>query len=384
LFGRRIRLFSLFGFKVSIDLSWIVIAVLVTWSLSAGVFPRYYHGLARTTYLWMGLAGALGLFVSIIVHEFFHSFVARRFGIQMRGITLFVFGGVAEMGDEPPSARAEFYMAVAGPVTSVVLGLACYGVYLVGKTGGWPLPLVGVFGYLGWINLVLAAFNIIPAFPLDGGRVLRSLLWGRRGDIRWATKVASGIGSGFGVALILLGVLFFIRGAFVSGMWWALIGLFVRGAARSSYQQVIVRDALHGEPISRFMTTDPVSVALSVTLDRLVEDYIYKYHFKLFPVTDAGQLAGCISTAEVKGVPRDRWAQTRVQDVMQSCSGENAIEPGADAMTALARMSRTGASRLMVVDNGKLVGIVALKDLLSFLNVKLDLSGGDVHMGGRP
>ena len=205
MFGKRVKLFTLVGFEVKIDVSWIIIAVLVVWSLAQGVFPRYLEGSSPTVYWLMGLAGAAGLFASIIFHELCHSLVARRFGMMMKGITLFVFGGVAEMQDEPPSPKAEFFMAVAGPAASIFAG----AVFLaIGASAGGVMPgeLTVVIQYLGVINLVLAGFNLLPAFPLDGGRVLRSILWRVKGDFRRATRISSRIGSAFGLLLIFAGV----------------------------------------------------------------------------------------------------------------------------------------------------------------------------------
>jgi Zn-dependent protease/predicted transcriptional regulator len=378
-FDKRLKIFELFGFSVSIDLSWIIIAVLVTWSLAAGIFPRYLQGLPRATYWYMGVLGALGLFASIIIHELFHSLVARRFGLPIRGITLFLFGGVAEMADEPPSAKAEFYMSIAGPITSIVLGFLFLAVYWLGNTDAWPKPLLGIVFYLGAINLILAAFNLIPAFPLDGGRVLRSALWSRRGNIRWATMVASRIGSAFGVGLIVLGVVYFISGAFLGGMWWALIGLFVRRASQTSYQRVLIRKALEGEKVGRFMKTDPITVQPGISIEDLVEDYVYKYHYKMYPVLKNGSPLACVTTKEIKDVPRERWKTTRVADVARACSVENAISPERDATEALSLMGKTGQSRLMVMESGRLVGVITLKDLLRFLTVKMELSDEDAE-----
>jgi len=374
MFGKRIKLFNLLGFEVRIDLSWIIIAGLVTWSLAAGLFPYLYHGLSTETYWFMGGAGAVGLFASIIFHEFCHSVVARKFGMHMKGITLFIFGGVAEMGDEPPTARAEFWMAVVGPLSSLFIGGVCYLIYLGGRQGGWPLPVYGVIYYLAYINALLATFNLIPAFPLDGGRILRSILWGLKDNLRWATRISSAIGSGFGIFLIMMGVLeVVLRGNLIGGMWWFLIGMFLRGAAQASYQQLVVRKALEGEHVRRFMNPNPVTVPVSVTVQELVEDYIYKYHYKMFPVMDGDRLAGCITTREVKEIPREAWSRESVGRLATRCSPENTIGPGADAIQALTIMNQTGVSRLMVVEGGHLVGIVTLKDLLSFLSLKVEL-----------
>jgi Zn-dependent protease/CBS domain-containing protein len=375
--GRRLKLFKMFGFSVHVDVSWLIIAVLVTWTLAVGVFPNRYGGYSHGTYLFMGIAGALGLFVSIIIHEFFHSIVATRFGIPMKGITLFIFGGVAEMSEEPPSPKAEFLMAIAGPASSVVLALVCFAGYHAVQVANGPETLAGVLGYLAAINAILVAFNMLPGFPLDGGRMLRAGLWHWKGDIRWATRIASHVGSGFGAVLIILGILNVLGGNFVGGMWWFLIGMFLRGAASQSYQQVIIRKAMEGEKVRRFMNQDPVTVAPSTSIRELVEDFIYGYHYKLFPVVDNGTLLGCVTLQQVKEVPQDMRKTRTVGDVMGVCDSENTIAPDTDAMKALSRMSRTERSRLMVVDGNRLMGIITLKDLLRFLSLKVELEEGE-------
>jgi Zn-dependent protease/predicted transcriptional regulator len=373
MFGKRIKLFKILGFEVGIDLSWIILAFLIAWSLSVGLFPVQFKGLSTGTYWLMGIIGAVGLFLSIIFHELSHSLVARRYGMPMKGITLFIFGGVAEMSDEPTSPKAEFMMAVVGPISSIAIGLVCYGVYTLGKQGGWMQPITGVVGYLAMINGILAAFNLIPAFPLDGGRLLRSILWGIKGNIRWATRVASSIGSGFGILLIVLAVFQLFRGNFIGAMWWFLIGMFLRGAAKASYQQLMMRNALQGEPVSRFMNTDPVTVPPSLSVKDLVEDYVYRYHFKMFPVVNDGKLLGCVSTKEVKEVPHEQWGQKRIGELAADCTIDNTVKPDTDAVEALALMNRTGISRLMVTEGDRLVGIITLKDLLRFLSLRVEL-----------
>jgi Zn-dependent protease/CBS domain-containing protein len=373
MFGRSIKLFSLFGFEVKIDMSWLIIAALVSWSLAAGLFPYLYPHFSTETYWLMGLIGALGLFLSVIFHEFCHSLVARRLGLPMKGITLFIFGGVAEMGDEPPSAKVEFLMAIAGPLSSLLIAAVFYLIYIGGRSGGWPLPVNGVIRYLAYINVLLAAFNILPAFPLDGGRVLRSILWGIRNDLRWATRVSATVGSIFGILLIVLGIFQFIGGNFIAGLWWFLIGLFIRGAAQMSYQQVLVRDALRGEPVRRFMNPNLITAPSSITLERLVEDYIYRYHFKMFPVLDNGNLLGCVTTRQIKEVPRENWSQETVGELASRCSLENTISSETDAVKALAMMNKTGNSRLLVVEGTKLVGVLTLRDLMKFLSLKVEL-----------
>jgi Zn-dependent protease/predicted transcriptional regulator len=375
MFGKGIRLFKLLGFEVRIDSSWIFIALLVTWSLATGIFPQMLKDLSVETYWVMGIVGALGLFLSIIIHEFAHSLVARKSGIPMKGITLFIFGGVAEMTEEPPAPKSELVMALMGPVTSIIIGVIFLLLFKMGVTGGWPQPLNGVMAFLGGINLTLAAFNLIPAFPLDGGRILRAILWWARKDLLWATRISTWIGSAFGIILMVLGVLSIFGGDFIGGLWRILIGLFLQNAAQTSYQQLIVRRAFEGIPVRRFMTADPVVVSPSITIKELVENYIYRYHLKLFPVAYDERLMGCVTTQQVSEIPMQDWGMKRVADLQDQCSSDTTIEPDADAMTALAKMNRSGSQRLIVTQDGALMGAISMKDLVEFFSIKMELEG---------
>ena len=375
MFGKRIRLFKLLGFAVHVDLSWLLLALLITWSLARGFFPQQYEEFSSLTYWSMGAVGALGMFASIIFHELCHSLVARRFGLPMKGITLFIFGGVAEMDEEPPSPKAEFFMAIAGPLSSILLGLFGYAVIILGE-GRLPAPIAGVIEYLTVINFILAGFNLVPAFPLDGGRVLRSALWQWKKNFRWATRIASKLGSFFGTVLIFIGILNILRGNVIGGLWQAMIGLFLGNAARMSYQQVLVRRALAGGTVRQLMSKEPVIAPASISIKDLVEGYIYQYHFKMFPVVDGGALVGGITTRMVKKVPQEEWDRRTVGEVASRLSPENSIGPDEDAVKALEAMSRTGNSRLMVVEGGRLVGIITLKDIMGLLAVRLDLEEG--------
>ncbi|MGD2245278.1 MAG: site-2 protease family protein [Candidatus Aminicenantes bacterium] len=371
--GKKFTLFKLFGFQVQLDLSWLILGFLISWSLALGLFPHYYPGFSKTTYWIMGVIGALGLLFSIVFHELWHSLIARKFGLPMRGITLFIFGGVAEMSDFPPSPKTEFFMAVAGPISSIVLGMGLFGIHFLVKSAGWPMPINGVISYLAFLNLILAGFNILPAFPLDGGRVLRAILWGLRDNIRWATKIASKIGEGFGIALIILGVIDLLFGNFVGGIWMALIGLFLRNASHMSFQQLILRKALEGEPVKRFMASNPVTVSPDISIEDLVEDYVYKHHFKMYPVVEDGQLVGCVTLNQVKSIPKEKREEQTVRDLVMECSENNTISPDEDATKALTAMRKNHTSRLMVADKGRLLGMVSLKDMMEFLSLKIDL-----------
>lgn len=379
MFGKRITLFKLFGFEVRIDASWIVIVVLITWSLARGVFPVYYKGLSVSTYWLMGIAGSVGLFISIVLHELSHSLVARRFGLPMRGITLFIFGGVAEMDDEPPGPKAEFFMAAAGPLASILLGLIFWGLSYLGQFLGWPAPPVVLFNYLGTINFVLAIFNLIPAFPLDGGRIFRSILWNWKKNINWATKVSSQVGSGFGLFLIFLGIFSVFAGGVVGGIWWALIGLFLRNASKMSYQNVLVKGALEGEKVEKFMQREPVTVTPDLTIGQLVSDYIYKYHFKMFPVVKDSRPLCCINMEDIRKIPQNDWNNHFVKEIAKPCSEDNSISINETAIKALNVMNRTGSNRLMVLGGtGELAGIISMRDLLKFLSSKLDLGENEI------
>jgi Zn-dependent protease/CBS domain-containing protein len=353
----------------------LILAFLITWTLGVGHFPSHLPGLTPATYWWMGLLGALGLFGSIIVHELGHSVVARRYGIPMKGITLFIFGGVAEMTDEPPSAKSEFMMAIAGPIVSFIVSAVCALLFWVSTAAGWPIPFSGVLEYLASINFLLAVFNMIPAFPLDGGRVLRAALWGWKKDLPSATRISSTLGSAFGILLMVLGMLSLFGGNIIGGIWWFVLGIFLRSASRSSYQLVLLRQLLEGEPVQNFMCKDPVTVPSSATVRQLVEDYIYRHHHKFFPVVDNGELEGCITLNRVKEVPPKDWERRTVRELLFPCNETNTIPVNSDTMKALSMMHNTGASRMMVVDNGRLVGVLALKDLISFLALKLEIEG---------
>ncbi|MHA1152508.1 MAG: M50 family metallopeptidase [Alphaproteobacteria bacterium] len=373
--GKRLVLFELFGFKVQVDASWIFLVLLVTWSLASGLFPIWYEDLPPATYWWMGIAGAIGLFASLILHELSHSLVARRYGLQIKGITLFIFGGVAEMEEEPRSPKCEFLMAIAGPIASFSLALFFHLIAKIGAAQDLPVPILGVIEYLALVNVILGGFNLVPAFPLDGGRAFRAAMWYFKGDLRKATQSASRMGQGFGTLLMALGVLQVVLGNFIGGMWWFLIGLFLRTAAMASYQQLLTRRIFEGEPVRRFMSPDPVTVTPWLTIAAFVEDYVYHYHYDLFPVVEDHRLLGCAGIREVKMLPREEWARRRVADILAPCTAANTVDAETDAVKAMAIMRQSGNTRLMVVEDGRLVGMLVLKDMLEFFALKMDLEG---------
>ena len=378
----RWRLFRMMGIPVYIHPSWLIILALLSVTV-AGLLPdlvhRVYPGAENQTPAWgywiVGFLAAMAFFVCIVLHEFGHAIAARNQGMPTRGITLFLFGGVAELGEEPPSPSAEFIMAIAGPVVSVVLALFLGGLAAIGYYAAWPPLIVIALGYLSAINFMVLIFNLIPAFPLDGGRVLRSILWGASGSLRKATWWAAGAGRVFSWILIGWGVLQFFAGNPWGGLWMGLIGLFLNQAANSSYSQVVLRQALEGEPIRRFMNPEPIAVAPTVSLREWVDDYVYRYHRKAFPVVNNGRLQGYIQTQDLARVPREEWDIRTVADEMRTDLAAISVPSNGDALSAFKQMQRTGLSRLLVVDDGGLVGIVSIKDLLRLLSLKMELEG---------
>lgn len=384
MFGKSYTLFKLLGFEVKIDSSWIIIAVLITWSLAQGVFPLYDNSLTTATYWILGVIGALGLFASIVFHELSHSLVARKFGLPMKGITLFIFGGIAEMDDEPSSPKAEFFMAIAGPLASVVIGLSCIGIMNFGIRAGWPSPPIMVLNYLGMINIILAIFNTLPAFPLDGGRVLRSILWGWKKNLHWATRVSSFIGSGFGLMLIFLGIFSVFAGGVVGGIWWALIGLFLRNASKMSYQSILIREALEGQKIERFVKPYAITVPPDMTVDHLVEDFAYQYNTNTFPVEQDSKPLSVVDVNDIKSIPKEEWKEHTVNEIAKPFSTDNTITIDDNAIKALSVMNKTGSSQLLVVDHGgKLLGMIAMNDLLRFLSIKLNIEEDEIPTQGN-
>ncbi len=376
MFGRRFRVAGLFGISVYVDISWLFLAALITWSLARNVFPIDYPGLAERTYWMMGAAGAIGLFFSILSHEVAHSLVAKRHGIAIRGITLFIFGGVAEMEDEPPSARAEFWMAAAGPAWSLVLAGLLYAASIASNTGGGEGDLGAVHGtlaYLALMNAVLAGFNMLPAFPLDGGRVFRAAIWHLRQSYAAATRLAGGVGAWFGLGFMIVGAVAALAGGnLVGGIWWFVIGLFLRGAAHAELARLEASLALGGITVGRFMTRDPTVVPADTSIAHFIDDFVYRYFHDCFPVVDGGVI-GMVGLRQLERVPAAQWPTTPVSAIMIRADRNSTIEARAGAVRALALMQKTGLSRLLVTERGALTGIVTLKDLLQAVEIAAQL-----------
>lgn len=370
-------LFKIFGFEIRLDWSWFFLAILITWTLAAGYFPENFPGLSKKYYWIMGIVGAIGLFLSIIFHELAHSLVGRAYGIRMSGITLFIFGGVAEMRDAPENPKSEFLMSFAGPLFSIIFGFIFLFFFKFGTHHHWPIGINGVISYLATINFVVGIFNLLPGFPLDGGRIIRSLLWWWKKDLRWATLIACRSGAGLGFAMILLGIILMIEGGIIAGLWMFLLGFFLQHISSLSYQDMLISEFFRGETIKKYVKINPISVQEDMSIQDLVEHYFYKYYHKLYPVTKNNLLIGCISFNEIKQIPKEKWRKLTVKEVMQPCSKENVIDAETEVTQVLRLMQSERISRLIVTENQQLYGTITLKDLMDIISMKLNLENKD-------
>jgi Zn-dependent protease len=385
----------IFGISIYIDPSWLFIFALVTWNLAGGVFPQLHPGWSTVLSWTVGVIAALLFFGSVLAHELAHSLVARARGLPVRRITLFMFGGVSNIEREPPSAATEFIMAIVGPITSIVLGViflflgnaAAGG---IGDAVANPAqamsrlgPLATLLLWLGPINIVLGIFNLIPGFPLDGGRVLRSLLWAATNSLRRATRWASWIGQGIAWLFILAGVamvfglrLPFFGTGLISGLWLAFIGWFLNNAAVQSYQQVVVEDLLEGVPVARLMRANAPTVAPTATIGSLVYDHVMGTDERAFPVMDADRLVGMVCLEDVRKVPRDAWETTTVQQIMTPADQLATVTPREEATDALRQLSQRDVRQLPVVQDGRLVGMLRRRDILKWLQLHSEMAAG--------
>tara|TARA_R110002094_G_scaffold89971_6_gene92650 strand:+ start:2936 stop:4057 length:1122 start_codon:yes stop_codon:yes gene_type:complete len=367
MFSKAIRIFTINGFDIKLDPSWLVIAALITWSL-ARFFPTVLPDQFFVTYVAMAFIAMMTFFASLLLHELAHSVVARHFGVQIKGITLFLFGGVAELESEPQSASVEFWVAIAGPLMSLFLAL-WFGVLAGVADALFSAPaLTEVLSYLSTINLVLALFNLVPAFPLDGGRILRAVIWHRTGNILKATESASKSGTIVGYALMGIGLAALFQGAVVAGLWQILIGSFVLVAARASYQDQLGRSAHGNEPVSAAMMSPPVTVSPDLALSDFVDRIMFGQGLSFVPVVENGVLLGHMDRELLSGIERDNWAATRVGDIFAGLDPKMMITPEMPIADLMSRITRTGHRKFLVTRDGhELVGVVTLADLTGYL-----------------
>jgi Zn-dependent protease/CBS domain-containing protein len=386
MFSGSRKILSLFGFEVKIDPSWFLIAALITWSLATGVFPNALPEASENMHFLMALIAMLLFFASLVLHELAHAIVARRFDIKINGITLFVFGGVAELAEEPPTARSEFFTALAGPVMSVSLSFAFWLLGTVLSGLGVDGPATAVLEYLALINLVLAIFNLLPAFPLDGGRLLRAVLWHRSGDLLDATRIASRSGEILAYALMGLGFLSVFSGALIGGIWQIVIGLFILAAAKSAYQRQMMTKIITGQNVGDLMSQNVITVAPEKTLADLVDDIILAHRVSFVPVVEDGTLLGYVDLDTVVRIERDNWITTRVDDVFIAQNNSNTVSPDMTAQDLMELMNQTNRRKFLVSDGGQLCGVVSMSDMMIYfaLSMQVAAQSGSIMAKQRP
>jgi Zn-dependent protease/CBS domain-containing protein len=382
--GKGFKIARIMGIAIYLDWSWTFIFLLITWELAAGVFPHMHPDWGPGLNWGVAIAASLLFFISILLHELAHSVVAKAKGLSVRSITLFLFGGVSNIEHEPASAGTEFLMAIVGPLTSLALGI----IFLtLGRAGTvWTHeperafaglgPVSTLLMWLGPINLLLGIFNLVPGFPLDGGRVLRSILWAATGDLRKATRWASWTGQVI-AWLFIVGGISMVFGAtipvfgtgFVSGLWLAFIGWFLNSAAVSSYRQLAIKDLLEGVPVSRLMRGDLPSIGPDMPVAELVHDWIMKTDEHAFAVLNSDHLAGVVSLEDVRKLPQNAWGSTPVSEIMTPAEKLTTVAPEEDAALALNKLTDRNVHQLPVIDHGRLIGMLRQRDILKWLQV---------------
>ena len=354
------------GVEVRINWSWLVIFALIVWTLADGVFPSTNPGLSGNTHLAMAIVAALLFVVSILLHELGHAWEARREGLEVDGITLWLFGGVSQFKGGFPSAGAEFRIAIAGPLVSLVLGVF----FVLIAIAGLPSAVDGVAAWLGYINLALLVFNLIPALPLDGGRVLRAALWQSKGDLAWATRVGTDIGRVFGYLFIGLGLAMFIFQGSFSGAWLAFIGWFLLQAATAEARYIATEAALHGLRVRDLMVRDPVTVDGDLTVGQFMDEVARSRRFTTYPVVDGGRPIGLLAFGSVAALPRSEWDSRRVREAMLPLDRVPQLTEDETAIDALTALSSPTSNRGLVVENEHLAGLLSITDLTRALELR--------------
>ena len=370
------RLGRVAGIEIGANWSWLIVVALIVWVLAAGVFPESNPGLSDESYVAMAAVAACFFFASLLLHELGHAVQARREGIELDGITLWVFGGVAKFKGRFPSAGAELRIAVAGPLISLALGVAFLALALLLHL---PAAVDGVVYWLGYINLILLAFNLLPALPLDGGRVLRALLWARKGDFGAATRTAARLGRLFGQVLIAWGLVVAILGGQIGGLWLAFIGWFLLMAAEGEAGLAEARTALEGLRVSDVMVRDPVTTPPDLTLRAFMDDVFLAHRHTSYPVTEDGSPLGLVSFRRVAGVPRDQWGQRRVRDCMVPVDDALVVAEDAELTDVVPQLAQTEPRRALVCEEGRLVGLMSITDAARVL----EALGGPAGLGAR-
>lgn len=367
---QKISLGRILGIPIGLDYSWFLIFILLTWTLAVSYYPAEFRNWSTVEYWIVGAVTAIMLFVSVLLHELGHSVVAMRYHIPVRRITLFIFGGVAEIGAEPPGAMAEFWIAIAGPIVSFALA-ALFGLLEFIVT---PIaPLLALAKYLAFINAALALFNLIPGFPLDGGRVFRAIVWGMTQSLRRATMIAGNVGRFIGFIFIFFGLWQIFGGNFINGLWIAFIGWFLESAANGQIQQQRLESLLTGHRVSEVMSRSYTAIPGETTLQQMVDHHILGHGRRSFVVEQAGNMVGLLTLHHLKEIPRQDWDLTTATQAMIPVAELKRVQPETEMWAAIQEMDRNGVNQLPVMTNGHLEGMLSREDIISYLRTLQEL-----------
>jgi Zn-dependent protease/CBS domain-containing protein len=365
------RIFRIAGIDINIHISWLIILVFLTFSLATGWFPIMYPGASAVTYYLLGLIASILLFVSVLLHELAHSFVARSRGLHVRNIVLFIFGGVSNIEQEPQTPGVEFSMAFVGPLVSLLIGAVCYGLLLLVR--GTHSLIVPVLTYLALMNVILGIFNLLPGFPLDGGRVLRSIIWKATGNFQTATNITTFVGQVFAYLIILWGIFLFFAGNAFNGLIIIFTGWFLLTSAQSARSQSALDTAFRGVTVNQIMNTNVMTVPANISLQKLVDEYLLPRGLRSAFVMQGDQLAGLITLSDVRHVPRDQWPQTPVGSAMIPLERLHTITPQQNVKDVLPLMTGQDVNQLAVVQDGQLVGVLTREGILRSLEIRRNL-----------
>ncbi|MFW6074071.1 MAG: CBS domain-containing protein [Chloroflexota bacterium] len=366
-----IRLLRVRGIDVGIHYSWFIVVVAFSWLLAEGQYPNLYEDWSTAQYWTVAVASVLLLFLSVLLHEFGHALVAQGRGVPVRSITLFIFGGIAGLARESDDSKDEFLIAIAGPIVSIALG-GLFGL-LWFVFAGVNVQVGALLGYLAYVNIVLAVFNMIPGFPLDGGRVLRAVIWRATGNLQRATDIAATIGTTIGMLFVFGGILVAISGPVVNGIWAIVIGWFLQNASQQSRSAVEEQVAFQDVRVRDLMNPVPVTVSPTVDLETLAEDYILRRNARGIPVVNDGRMIGLVTVSDLKNVNRQRWPVTHVADVMTPAPELHTIHPDSPIAEALNAMNEHEFHQIPVVEESHLVGMLTRFELIRYLHTRQEL-----------
>lgn len=365
------RIFRIAGIDINVHISWLIILVFLTFSLATGWFPITYPGSSTAIYYLLGLIASILLFASVLLHELAHSFVARSRGLHVRNIVLFIFGGVSNIEQEPQTPGVEFSMAFVGPLVSLLIGAVCYGLFFLVR--GTHSLFVPILSYLALMNIILGIFNLLPGFPLDGGRVLRSIIWKATGNFQTATNITTFVGQAFAYLIILWGIFLFFAGNAFNGLIIIFTGWFLLTSAQSARSQSVLETAFRGVKVDQIMNTNVMTVPANISLQKLVDEYFLPRGLRSVFVMQGDQLAGLITLSDIRHVPRDQWPQTPVGFAMIPLERLHTITPQQNVKDVLPLMTGQDVNQLAVVQDGQLVGVLTREGILRSLEIQRSL-----------